>query len=500
MSSSGPIAPERVTSVPAVRTRVASVSLWAWAVWLGALVYAVALGAESIADHDAFRSGFDTAIFDQGLWLLANADDPFSTVLSRPLFADHFQPALVFFVPLYWLGLGVPGLYAAQAIGLALTAPALYALARDRGAEPALAALPAFLWLACPWVASVNLFEFRPDTFAPVLLVLAVLFGLQGRNALLAVTVLLALALKEDVALTCLVLGLLIAYHGRRRAGALVAVGSAAWFVAASLLIEWQGGSYEAFGQRWAGDRGESVPDALGWMLGHPLETLSDIGSESVLGLLAILLSTAGLALLAPSWILLAAPTTLYNALSAYTPQHDLAHHYHLGTVTGLFVAAAVGVHRLREVGRPARLALTAGLCVAAAVALLGGIRAHGLRGDAVDLEAAPTRRALDRIPAGVPVAATRTLLPHLSRRSEVYTLPEPFIRIDWGGSLTDAELAERAARVRYVAYAEGDQVGTFFTGQVGAETAVPDVRPTLERLGFVVVAREGTVEIFERP
>jgi hypothetical protein len=98
-----------------------------------------------------------------------------------------------------------------------------------------------------------------------------------------------------------------------------------------------------------------------------------------------------------------------------------------------------------------------------------------------------------------VPVAATRTLLPHLSQRKDVYTLPEPFEQIDWGSSLTREELLERAPRIRYVAYAEGDQVGTFYTGELGRETAVADIRPRLEELGFVVIAREGTVEVFER-
>ena len=74
----------------------------------------------------------------------------------------HFQPALVLLTPLYWLDLGVPALLTAQSIGLALTAPALFALARHVGASPALAALPAFLWLVCPFVASVNLSSSGP--------------------------------------------------------------------------------------------------------------------------------------------------------------------------------------------------------------------------------------------------------------------------------------------------------------------------------------------------
>jgi hypothetical protein len=306
--------------------------------------------------------------------------------------------------------------------------------------------------------------------------------------------------MKEDVALTYFVLGLLLAYRGRWRAGAWVSLAAAAWFVVASLVITSLGTSYEAFGQRWAGDRGETVPDALLWSLEHPVQTLSDVGSQSLLGLVAILLSTGGLALLAPVWLLLALPTVVYNALSAYTSQHDLVHNYHLGTVTGVFVAAAVGVHRLSIVGRRRRLAVTAGMGFAVVIALVGGIRVHELRGDAVDLDAVSTRRALELIPPDVPVAATRTLLPHLSRRIEIYTLPEPFIPIDWGGSLTPEELAARAKRVRYVAYAMGDQVGTFYTGPISEQRSVPDVRPTLRRDGFVVVAREGRVEIWRRP
>jgi hypothetical protein len=100
-------------------------------------------------------------------------------------------------------------------------------------------------------------------------------------------------------------------------------------------------------------------------------------------------------------------------------------------------------------------------------------------------------------IPKGVPVAATLSLLPHLSQREEIYTLPEPFIPIDWGSSLTRAELAARAKHVQWAAYISGDQVRRFTTKKHAER--FPDVRQTLLRDGFVVVARAGPVEIFER-
>ncbi len=302
--------------------------LWISAVWVGAAVYAVLLAIETIGDHDAFRTGVDLAFYDQQLWLLSHGHEPFSTVVSRPLLADHFQPGLFLFTPVYWLGLGVPGILAAQAIGLALAAPALFVLARASGASPAVASIPALLWLVCPWVATMNLFEFHPLAFSPVLVTLSVFASLRERWWLLLVTTVLALSLKEDVALMYVMLGLLLAYRGQRRAGTILAVGSAAWLVMATTVIRTLGGSYDAYGQRFAGDRGDSIPEAVGWMLSNPLGTLSDIADLSVPGVILMLVSTGCLALLAPSWLLLALPTALHNALSAYQPQHELVNHY----------------------------------------------------------------------------------------------------------------------------------------------------------------------------
>jgi uncharacterized membrane protein len=459
-------------------------------------VYSVVLTAESVSDHHRYRTGLDTALYDQLLWLMAHGKDPFSTVISRPMLGDHFQPGLVLFTPVSWLGFGVPGIYAVQSIAMALTAPALYLLARRCGASPALASTPAFLWLVCPWVASANLFEFRPPALAPLLLVVSVYAALERRDVLLAVTTLLALSLKEDVALTYLALGILIAYHGRRRVGALVATVSVAWFVLASWAVKTMSGSYDLFGARFGGDHGDSVGSALLWELHHPLRELGEIASQSLPDLILIFLTTAALPLLAPSWLLLAGPTAAHNALSAYEPQHNLAFHYHLGTVVGCFIAAAIGAERLGSLGRPARLALTALVSIAVFIALIGGVHVHSAGGSPV-LDPDATTRALDVIPDNAPVAATLSLLPHLSQRKEIYTLPEPFIPIRWGGSLTPAELAQRAKHVNWAAYISGDQVRRVTTKE--HPEIFPDVRETLRREGFVVVARAGPLEVLER-
>jgi uncharacterized membrane protein len=475
---------DTVLSAPrtAARSRL-SVSWWAVGVWGAAAVYAVLLSLESLADHYGFGTGVDAAIYDQQVWLLANWHEPFSTVLNRHMLGEHFQPGLALLVPLYWLGAGVPAVLVAQSIAIALTAPALYALARTTGATPGLASVPAFLWLASPAVAAANLADWRAVTFASALVVLSVLAGLRDRPVLLVLTAVVAMSLKEDVALTYVMLGVLLAWHGRRRLGALLAAGAAAWAVVALVTLKWLGDSDEFLTRRFAGERGDSVGDALGYVLRNPLETLVDVVTQSGPDWLMLLISTGGLALLAPSWILLALPTAAHNALSAYETQHSLVHHYHLPVATALFVAAALGVFRLGELGRFTRPLLVGGVAAAFAIGVLQGVDRQL---DADRMSASDRRvleQALEVIPDDAPVAAAPFLLPRLSHRVEVYSFPEPFVRIDWANSLTDVELAGRARRVRFVALTGGSKPVEY------DESIVPVVERLLEE-GFVVVRR----------
>src|SRR5680860_694236 len=101
MSGSSPIARRGAAHSLAIRERLFSGSAWPVAVWVGTVLYAVLLSAESIVDHHDFRTGFDTAIYDQLLWLMAHGHEPFSTVVNRPMLADHFQPSLFLLTPLY---------------------------------------------------------------------------------------------------------------------------------------------------------------------------------------------------------------------------------------------------------------------------------------------------------------------------------------------------------------------------------------------------------------
>jgi hypothetical protein len=258
------------------------------------------------------------------------------------------------------------------------------------------------------------------------------------------------------------------------------------------LVIRAGSGASEAFSSRFAGERGDSVSDAVVWILNHPLEASGDILNESLFYLVLLTVATGGLVFLTPLWMLLALPPAAHNALSAYEPQHLLSFHYHHLTMTGLFIAAALGVQRLESAGRGLRLAAAGGVAVAAVLAIVAGRWAHAHWTEGIRLPGEATNAALALIPSDAPVAASSHLLPHLSHRVEVYALPEPFLPLDNGSALTQREFAERAADVRYVVYRVDDLPFEY----TGSQATVLEM---LEREGFVEVARAERVTIFRR-
>ena len=87
--------------------------------------------------------------------------------------------------------------------------------------------------------------------------------------------------MKEDVGLTYAVLGLVLAWEGRRRLGAVLAVATGAYslFAVYVVLPAFGNAPAQEFGPRFAGDRGDSFVDVARYSLLHPL-TATAAGSR----------------------------------------------------------------------------------------------------------------------------------------------------------------------------------------------------------------------------
>lgn len=469
-------------------------------VWVATIGYAALAASLSIRRHDAYLSGFDLAIFDQSLWLLANGYEPINTHIGISFWGEHFSLALLLLVPLYWLGAGPATLLLVQAGAIALAAPLLYALARAHGASSWLAVLPAVLWLASPLTLAANLFDVHHVPLVAPLVVGSVLALKHGRYAMFFALGGVACLAKEDVSLVYVMLGVVLMTEGRRRIGAATALAAAGVFVAATAIVlpafsdigAWQA-------KRFAGDRGETLGEAAVWMVTHPAGALADLVTAQNIGVFfALVLATGGLCLLAARWMLLAVPTLAFNLLSAYPAQHQLSTHYFVPAMIAFSIAAAVGVHKLPHLRAGWRVAMAVCVLTGLFAAQFGVARAWAdsrWSANAVESTGGPqTRReALALVPSGVPVAATPRLSAHLSQRREIYTLPLPFLgRQEVGADWSDAEMAARADRVTWVVMDSAD-------GRVEFPAVPERIPPLLVELGFRVVFRSGTVTVYKR-
>ena len=91
------------------------------------------------------------------------------------------------------------------------------------------------------------------------------------------------------------------------------------------------GGDLDFYSARFAGDRGSSVGEVLLSAVRDPIAALDDASTPAnVKILLALVLCSGGLALLAPRMLLPALAPLIANVLSAYSYQHELRFHYQL--------------------------------------------------------------------------------------------------------------------------------------------------------------------------
>ena len=468
--------------------------------WLCAIAYAVALTALSVERLHAFHAGYDLAIFDQLTWLLGHFHDPFSTVRGRGMLADHFEPGLALFAPLGALSSGPWLLLAAQSLGLAAAAPVLYAIARARGGDPLVAAGIALVWLASPLTQATNLDDFHPEAFVPVLFALSMLGLARSSTLLFVLSAMLAASLKEDVALTYAALGIGIVLVGRARFGVAVAVGGLIWHALAFLGIELAGGSLAYYSHRYGGGPGGSVGQVLHDLVRHPIRALGTVSLRlNAKMVFALVGSTLGVCLLAPTILLAAIPSVADNILSRYPNQHYLTGQYHIvpaGICAAAAAWAAPRLPALRGRRRPAAVAVTCAACVVFLVfspgldVLLG--RYSDPPHDAAGVAAA-RRAALRLVPRGAPVAVQLDAIAHVAERRLVYLFPEPFVRVTVDGEYWSAlELHRRVARVRYVLL---DDTGIW----PGTTDQARRARVQMGGLGFhLVFAREG-VRLYRR-
>jgi len=412
--------------------------------------YALTLAVASWLRHMALQSNaLDMGMMDQVLWNLAHGNGFYTSYKGFSFLGEHFSPLLALLVPAYWLagGNAVAALVVAQSALVALTAGALYLVARHELRSTALATALAISFLLAPLLHDANLFDVHPDALAPPFMILAFYFLRRGHDRSFALTLSLALLAKEDVTLFAIALGVYAFVGlGRRRLGTVVTLTSLLWLALVVLLIiPHFRGPGTSYGLWWRYDYLGQTP----WQIATTAITQPALVASRVLSLsratalATLLVPLAGLPLLGGSALLLALPSLAVNTLSQYEPQAALHMHYALLVYPPLYLAAIVGLRRWLA-GRPGEARqrqqlFWAGFLVIAALlssyylSPLGRWRKSELL--TVDSRTRGAQSFMRRIPAGVPLSAQSNLAAHLSERKQVRLFPDiedtEFIALD---------------------------------------------------------------------
>jgi uncharacterized membrane protein len=403
--------------------------------------YFAFFGALSLLRIHNFRaSGVDAAIFDQVLWLMSKLKGATSTIRGMNIFGDHMAPVLFFLVPLYWVKANLTGVLLLQTAALALGALPLYLIARDRLDSRWVALFIAGAYLAYPALEHMNLFDFHPETLAVCFLLFAVLAIERKRFVWFYVLCLGALICKEDMALAVFLLGLVVYFKYDKRAGKIVAVGSAVYFLVAIFLVIPKLGpeGFQYSGRLQA--FGKSPWEAAKNMIFHPRHTFDVVATRQNLRyIFDLLIPVAFLCLISPVFLIPALPAFFINIISDFPGQHTILFQYTAALIPFIFVAVIFALRKFKNWGEGAfrpRLVVAGVTFVLAASALAGNFylspsplsaiwKSSDYRSDAhIDV----IREGLQTIPPDAPVSAQIYLIPHLSEREKIYMFPQPFI------------------------------------------------------------------------
>ncbi len=381
-----------------------------WLPWAAAAALAVFYAAVSIRRHvELLTSGYDLGIYDQAVRSYSQWHLPFNSVQGPhfDVLGDHFSPVLALLAPLYWIHDSPTTLLAAQGALIAVGVVPLMGWAhRSVGLGASL--VVGFGYGFSFGVANAVTFDFHEVAFAAPLISFAVVAFGEGRLTAAVAWAAPLVFVKEDLGLTVAVLGLLVAWRGRRMLGLLTAAGGAVASALAVLVII---PAFNPLGHN-------TKTTKFGTSIVHQASTLLSPDIK-ILTLVFLLAPTVFLAVRSPL-LVLAVPTIAWRFLATDPAYWGVQYHYGLVLMPILF-AAFIDVLRRRH-GRPSiRWILLASTVITAYLIPQNGF-APAFTSSLWHTSAATAsvKELLATIPSGTTVAASNQLLPQLSQRDHV--------------------------------------------------------------------------------
>jgi uncharacterized membrane protein len=417
-----------------------------------ALAQAAVLSLLAVRQHAAYGTfGYDLGLYDQASWLMTRHGFSQSVFLSSrglPLWGHHVNPILILFAPLRLLGVGAIGLTVVQTFAVASGALPVSWLTRNRTGSARMGLLLAGAYLMYPpnaWFANVS---FHPEVLAVPLVLFAAWFAHTRRYVLMWAMMLLALMCREEVGLVVAVFGAILFIQGLRHrktepafrrlvnGAALFIVATGWFFVCTRVIIPNSLGGDPFYVATFYGKYGNSYSDIVGNVATHPNLVVELVfGSTNRTFLVDLLGPFAFLSLLGTPLLIAVAPL-LGLLMSSNAQAHSIQSHYPALLVAGVVLGAVEGVALIwrRQTMRKVLVGLLAlsSLSMCFLRAPLPGM-VNGQAWKSSEAAQQSLDRAVSLIPADAAVSAQTNIVPHLTRREQLYQFPNPFDRWFYG-------------------------------------------------------------------
>ncbi|MHB1130334.1 MAG: DUF2079 domain-containing protein [Ilumatobacteraceae bacterium] len=434
--------------------RLRNISAWAVLAYALMAMYAAYFTALTVGIHHGLgTSSYDFGLYDQGIWLLSRGKSPFVTLMGRNLFGDHSSFILLLLVPLYWLFSSTATLLVVQSVVIALGGIPVFLYTRRRLSSDAMGAAMVAVYLLHPAVSWTNLENYHPDSFLALLVGLALYGALERKWRLFGFAVVLALLVKEDVALILVPIGVWVALRRDIKRGLMVAFGSVL-AMCALIFVVMKHFTGVTFRNSWripfGGFRG------LMWTaVRRPWKVMTYLAERDRLFYLWQILAPMGFVfIIAPEIVLTAALVLFTNILSTFWYQYHVQYHYSLVVVPALVFGTAYAIGRAPKRSRNLlmSLVLASSLISAYLWAPLPGGRTPLTQWYVDHPSVVAAQELFELIPGTAVLSAYHPLTAQLARRVGIYAFPNPFVRSLYGPDVFAAgDRLPQADDVEYV-------------------------------------------------
>jgi uncharacterized membrane protein len=392
------------------------------------LFAAVSLTRYTLKQADAF----DLGIYDQALWKYSVFHGFENTVLRvKNILTDHFDPILMLLSPLYWIWSDVRMLLLFQSFIAALGCIPIYLIAKEKINNKVVANILAFAYLMFVGLQKAVEFDFHALTLAATFLAFAFYFALKEKVVWYFFCALLALACKENVAITSFFLGVyLTCFSHKRWVGLITMALSATWLLAFfRIFVPAGGGQYVYFTYSKFGHNGI---EAVGTILRRPqlvLQTFFDQGVK-VSVFISFLSSYAFLPIISLQFWVILLPLFCEKFLSDRPVVWSVSFQYN--TILGVFLAIATifALAKIKKIYGKKLMKWATILILVANMVLAYKYTRNGdfplarlFSSGRFQNLAADVERLGSQIPATASVWAQSNILPHFSHRDHIFMI-----------------------------------------------------------------------------